>query len=378
MKMQNKGLTLNLFEVNIVDVVKLRHIKYVCVCFHLSTTFLETPRHEHHQETRMSLNRRALLLSAGAFAIRSQATEAVAQSGFPSKPFKLVVPFAPGGAGDILARMINPNMGTVMGQPVVVDNRAGAGGAIGAQVAARSDPDGYTALIHSSTLVINPQLSKAAGYDFRVDFVPVATVADFPLVLVVHPSVPARTVPEFLAYARTKGTELFYGSAGSGSTQNLVGELFNSMAGTSMKHVPYRGNAPATASLLAGDIQVMFDIVPNALSYGQSGKIRSLAVTGTSRNSALPELPTLLESGVRGFDFSIWYAFFLPKGSSAAAVQHWRRGVEAAQADKEVLSRLAAQGFQPLRLSSTDLAALMERDAARWGKLIADSHIKTD
>src|SRR5207247_6765616 len=179
----------------------------------------------------MSSNRRNLLLSAGAFAFGSQVPGALAQGAFPSRPLKLVVPFAPGGAGDILARIITPQMGSVLGQPVIVDNRAGAGGAIGAQMAARSDPDGYTALIHSSTLVINPQLTKAAGYDFRADFPPVSTVAHFPLVLVVHPSLPVKTFSEFLAYARAKGPDLFYGSAGSGSTQNLVGELFNSRAG---------------------------------------------------------------------------------------------------------------------------------------------------
>lgn len=326
----------------------------------------------------MSLNRRHLLLSAGALALGSQGPGALAQTGFPSKPLKLVVPFAPGGAGDILARLISPKMGSVLGQPVIVDNRAGAGGAIGTQVAARSDPDGYTALIHSSTLVINPQLSKTAGYDFRADFAPVATVADFPLVLMVHPSLPVKTLSEFLAYARERGSDLFYGSAGNGSTQNLVGELFNTVAGTKMKHVPFKGNGPATASLLAGDIQVFFDIVPSALSYGKSGKLRSLAVTGTSRNPVLPDLPTLQESGVRSFDFSLWYAIFLPKGSSSAVVQHWRRGVEAAQGDKDVQARLAAQGFQPMRSSPAELAALMERDAARWGKVIADANIKAD
>jgi len=326
----------------------------------------------------MPLNRRDLLLSAAALPFASHLPHALAQGNFPSKPAKLVVPFAPGGAGDIVGRLISPRMGAVLGQPVVIDNRAGAGGAIGAQVAARAEPDGYTALIHSSTLVINPQLSKSAGYDFRNDFVPVATVVHFPLVLIVHPSLPVKNVAEFLAYARAKGGELFYGSAGNGSTQNLAGELFNTMAGTKMKHVPFRGNGPATTALLAGDIQVFFDIVPSALSYRQSGKLRPLAVTGSSRSPVLPDLPTLQESGVPNFDFSIWYGIFLPKGVSPTVVQHWQRAVEGVQGDRELLSRLSAQGFQPMRSTSAELALLMERDYARWGKVIADANIKAD
>lgn len=326
----------------------------------------------------MSLNRRNLLLSAGALAVASRMPEAFAQGAFPSRPAKLVVPFAPGGGGDIVGRLISPAMGSVLGQPVVVDNRAGAGGAIGSQVVARAEPDGYTALLHSSTLVINPQLSSNAGYDFRKDFTPVSLVAHFPLVLIVHPSLPVRNVSEFLAYARAKGAELFYGSAGNGSTQHLVGELFNSMAGTKLKHVPFKGNGPATTSLLAGDIQVFFDIVPSALSHGQSGKLRPLAVTGGARSPVLPDLPTLQESGVPEFDFNIWYGLFLPKGAAPALVQHWRRAVEGVHSDKDVQARLAAQGFQPLRSTPAELAAQMERDWAKWGKVITDAHIKAD
>ncbi|MBT2336585.1 tripartite tricarboxylate transporter substrate binding protein [Variovorax paradoxus] len=279
----------------------------------------------------------------------------------------------------MLARLINAKLGSVLGQPVIVDNRAGAGGAVGTQVVARSDPDGYTALINTgSTLVINPLLSKAVGYDFRTDFAPVSTVAQFPLVLIVHPSLPVKTVPEFLAYARAKGPDLFYGSAGNGSTQNLVGELFNSMAGTKMTHVPFRGNGPAAASLLAGDIQVLFDIVPSALSYRQSGKVRPLAVTGSTRSRVLADLPTLYESGVPKFDFSLWYAVFLPKGASSNVVQQWHRAIESLQADKELEGRLAAQGFQLLRSSPAEVSGLMERDWAMWGKVIADAHIKAE
>jgi tripartite-type tricarboxylate transporter receptor subunit TctC len=326
----------------------------------------------------MSLNRRDLVLGAGSFALASPMSVAYGQETFPSKPLKLVVPFAPGGGGDVLARLITSKLGSVLGQQVIVDNRAGAGGAIGSQVVARAEADGYTALIQSGTLVINPLLSKSAGYDFRNDFSPVVTVAQFPLVLVVHPSLPVKTMPEFLAYARAKGSELFFGSAGNGSTQHLVGELFNSMAGTKMTHVPFKGNGPATASLLAGDIQVMFDIVPSALSYRDSGKLRPLAVTGGLRSPVLADLPTLQETGVPKFDFSLWYAIFLPKGAPVNAVQQWNRAIDGVRNDKELQARLAAQGFLARHSSPAELKALMERDWAMWGKVIADARIMVE
>jgi len=326
----------------------------------------------------MTLNRRDLLLNAGALTFASKIPQAYGQDAFPSKPLKLVVPFAPGGAGDVLSRLINTKLGSTLGQTVVVENRAGAGGAIGSQFVARSEPDGYTALLHSNTLVINPLLSKSAGYDFKTDFTPVSTVAQFPLVLMVNPSLPVKNFAEFLAYARAKGPDLFYGSAGNGSTQNLVGELFNNTAGARMKHVPFRGNGPATASLLSGDIQVMFDIVPSALSYRDSGKLRALAVTGPTRSAALPDLPTMVESGIPKFDFSLWYVIVLPKGASSNVVQHWHRAVESLHTDKDVQTRIAAQGFQPRRSSSGDVMPLMERDSAMWGKVIGDAQIKAD
>jgi len=326
----------------------------------------------------MNMIRRELLLAAGALPLALHAPRVLAQGAFPSKPLKMIVPFAPGGSNDILARALGPKLGAVLGQSVVVENKAGAGGAIGAQTAARSDPDGHTILLHSSTIVIQPHLIKEAGYDFKKDFIPVSEVTRFPLVLVVHPSLPVKNVAEFLAYAKTKGSELFYGSAGNGSTQNLVGELFNSMAGTKMKHVPFRGNGPATAALLAGDIQVFFDIVPTALSMGQSGKIRTLAVTGNARSPSLPDLPTLHESGVANFEFSIWQGLLLPRGTPQPIVDQWLRATKTALADKELQARLAAQGFQTVGSSSEELARLMDRESAKWGKVIADARIKAD
>lgn len=326
----------------------------------------------------MNLHRRKLLLSAGALTLSSQTKLAVAQAPFPSKPVRLVVPFAPGGANDILGRLLAAKMTTYLGQPVVVDNKAGAGGAIGAREVARAEPDGHTILLHSSSIVIQQHLIKAPGYDFRADFTPITMLTTFPLVLVVHPSVPARTMPEFLSYARSQGSKLFYGSAGNGATQHLVGELFNKVAGTKMQHVPYRGNGPATAALLAGDIQVFFDIIPTALSLGESGKVRPLAVTSMTRNPSVPNLPTMHESGVTNFESITWQALFLPKGAPAAVVQRWGDAAKRALSEKDVQSKLVDLGFTGTPSTPEQLAATANADAEKWGKVIADAQIKID
>lgn len=325
----------------------------------------------------MTLDRRSILLSAGALCLTG-ALPALAQDKFPSRPLKIIVPFAPGGANDILARVLAPRLSAQMGQPVVVDNKGGAGGAIGTQFAARAEPDGYTILFHSVTLVMRPYMVKDAGYDWRKDLAPVSLLARSPFVLVVHPSVPAKTFPEFLAYGRAKGDQLFFGSAGLGSSPHLAGEIFNSMAGTRMKHVPYKGNGPATAALLAGDIQTMFDIVPNAKSLGDSGKVRPLAVSTKTRVPQLPNLPTIQESGVANFDIGFWQAASLPKGTPAPVVQLWQASLSKVLADREVQAQLAEQGFQLQSSTPAQLSEFMEKEAAMWGKAISDAHIRSE
>jgi tripartite-type tricarboxylate transporter receptor subunit TctC len=326
----------------------------------------------------MPISRRSLLLSAGALPFTAPFNAAMAQGGFPSKSIKLVVPFTTGGANDIIGRLVANKIGPVLGQSVVVDNRAGAGGAIGAREVARAEPDGHTVLLHSSSMVIQPLLMKSAGYDVKSDFVPVAMVSSFPLVLAVHSSVPVKTFAEFLAYARAKGDALFYGSAGIGATQHLVGELFNSMAGTNMKHVPFRGNGPATAALLAGDIKVFFDIIPTIQSLGESGKIRPLAVTSLGRNPLLPQLPTLHEGGLPNFESITWQALWLPKGTPAAVAERWTSATKRILGEKDVQTKLNEMGFQVAFATPEQLASAAERDAAKWGRVISDAQIKLD
>lgn len=328
----------------------------------------------------MVFNRREFITSAGALAIASHLPSAFAQGTWsPNRPTTMIVAFPPGGSNDLVGRIFAPALAKASGQPVVVDNRAGAGGAIGARTAARAAPDGSTIFLAGISTVIQPSLLKEAGYDWRNDFTPVAELVESSLVLLVHPSVPAKNFAEFLAYARQKGDTLFYGSAGVASAQNLVGELFNKMAGTKMRHVPFKGNGPATTALLAGEIQVFFDIIPSALSHAASGKLRALAVTGKNRSPSLPDLPTIEESGVPGVEFTLWQVLLLPKGAPAPVVQHWLAASRTSLQDKDVQQRLAEQGFETVKDPSPQrLADLMQRDYAKWAKVIADAGIKPE
>jgi tripartite-type tricarboxylate transporter receptor subunit TctC len=330
------------------------------------------------ETTTMTMNRRTLLTSAGAVLAASYLPDLAAQGWAPTQPVKMIVPFPPGGATDLSARNLAPKLGAAAGQSIVVDNKTGAGGAIGAVAAARSAPDGHTLLLHTISMAIQPSLIKDPGYDLRTDFSPVTMLMTAPLVLLVHPSVPATTVPELVKYAKEKGDGLFFGSAGPGSAQHLVGEMFNRMAGTKMRHVPFRGNGPATTALLAGEIQVFFDIIPTAQSFAQSGKVRALATTGKTPSPALPNLPTVQASGLPEFEFILWQALFLPKGAPGPIVQFWLNAAKTALADKEFQARTAEQGFEIASSSPEQLAEFIRRDATRWAKLVADIGIKGD
>jgi tripartite-type tricarboxylate transporter receptor subunit TctC len=314
----------------------------------------------------------ATLLAAGSSAI-------YAQGAFPTKPLKIVVPFAAGGVNDLLARMLAPKLSEAMGQPVVVENRSGAGGALGAAAVSRAEPDGYTILLHSNTVAIQPSLMKNPGYDVRKDLEPVTQLVSGPYTLVVGPSVPARTFPEFLAYARGKGSEIFYGSAGPGSSPHLVGELFNSVAGTHMKHVPYKGNGPMMAGIIAGEIQVGFDTIPNSRSLAEGGKIRVLALTSKERNAGMQDIPTIAESGVRDFDVSFWQALFLPRGTPQPIVLKWQAATKRVlQESPDVQKRMAELGFKVVASSPTELRNLVEADLLRWSKVIKEAGIQPE
>jgi len=324
----------------------------------------------------MNFNKRDLLRAAAALPLAAGLTRAFAQDKFPSGPIKLIVPFAPGGANDIVGRILAEKMAPTIGQAIVVENKSGVGGVVGARAAARASADGHTLLLHSSTLIIQQYLTANPGYNYQADFTPISLLTQFPLVLVITRSLPASNITEFLEYARAKGSELFYGSAGQGSSQHLVGELFNRVAGTKIQHVPYRGNGPATAALLAGEIQVFFDIVPTAITLGAADKVKNLAVTSKTRSSSIPDLPTLHETILPGFEANFWQALFLPKGASPEIVKQWLPAVKTALSDKEVQARLHKLGFETFGSSPEELAKYMREESAKWGKVIADANIK--
>ena len=310
-----------------------------------------------------------VLASAGAF---SQA--------YPAKPIRLVVPYPAGGPLDIMARAIGQKLTEAWKQPVVVDNRAGAGGNIGADFVAKSAPDGYTLLMGAvATHAINLSLySKIPYYSVR-DFAPVALVAQVPNILVLNPAVPAKTVRELIALARSKPGYLNFGSGSTGSTGHLAGELFNTMAGVKMVHIPYKGAAPATADLLGGQVHLMFDNLASALPNVKAGKLRALAVTTLARSEAIPELPTIAESGLPGFDLSTWFGLMVPAGTPPEIVARLNAEIVRALDAKDMRERLEKMGAEPLPNNTPEhFAAFIRAEAAKYAKVVKDSGARVD
>jgi tripartite-type tricarboxylate transporter receptor subunit TctC len=304
---------------------------------------------------------------------------AAAQS-YPAKPIRFVVPFPPGGPLDIMARGVGQKLQDAWGQPVVVENRPGAGGGIGAELVAKSPADGYTLLMGAvSTHAINPSLYPKIGYDPRKDFVPVALVAQVPNILVVHPSLPVQSVQDLIAYAKAKPGSLSFGSGSTGSTGHLAGELFKTMAGVDMAHIPYKGGAPAMQDLLAGQTQLMFDNLANALGQVKAGKLRAVAVTTAQRAPAAPDLPTIAESGLPGFDLTTWFGVFAPAGTPPEIVAKLNAEIVKALASKELTERLAAMGTAPPENNTPErFASFVRSEAAKYAKVVRESGAKVE
>ncbi|HVN34232.1 MAG TPA: tripartite tricarboxylate transporter substrate binding protein [Casimicrobiaceae bacterium] len=320
------------------------------------------------------------MIAAAAIAL-SLASLAGAQppAAYPAKPVKLVIPFPPGGPLDVVGRAIAQKLTDAWGQSVVVDNRPGAGGNIGADLVAKSPPDGYTILMGAlSTHAVNPSLYAKMPYDAIADFAPITLVAVTPNVLVVNASLPVNSAKEFIAYAKANSGKLAFGSGSNGSAGHLAGELFKVDTGTDSTHVPYKGGAPATQALLAGDTQFMFDNLANAMPQVKAGKLKALAVTTAERSKLAPELPTMAEAGLAGFDISTWFGLFAPAGTPQDVIAKWNAEVAKILNSPEMREKLIAQGAEPSPDTPEQFAAFVKSEIAKYAKIIKASGAKVD
>jgi tripartite-type tricarboxylate transporter receptor subunit TctC len=298
---------------------------------------------------------------------------------YPAKPIHFVVPYPPAGPLDTVARLVGQRVSESMGQPIVVENKPGAGGNIGADLVAKAAPDGYTLLMGAvATHAINPTLYASIPYDAQKDFIPVTQIASTPNVLVVNPSLPVTNVHDFIAYAKAHPGSLNFGSGSTGSAGHLAGELFKSMAGVEMTHVPYKGAAPAMNDLIGGRIQLMFDNLASSLAQIKAGKVRALAVTTARRTELAPELPTIAESGLPGFDINTWFGLFVPAGTPPAIVQRLHDEFVKALAAPDVRARMLALGAEPVGNTPGQFAQYIRSEALKYAKLVKASGAKVD
>ena len=318
------------------------------------------------------------LIRAGAVLIALFALQAFAQS-YPNKPVKLIVPFPAGGTTDIMGRLVAQKLSERLGQQFIVDNRAGAGGNIGADLVAKSAPDGYILLVGTvGTNAINASLYTKMPYDTAKDFVPIALIAAVPNVVIVNPNVPVKSIKELIALARSQPGKLNFASSGNGTSIHLAGELFNTMAGVKMNHIPYKGSAPALIDLVGGQVEVGFDNLPSALPQIKAGKLRALAVTTSKRSPVLPDLPTVEETGLAGYEASSWFALFAPAGTAKEIITRLNSEVVAILKLPDVSERLAAQGAEASSFSPEQFAAFTRAEMTKWAKVVKDAGATVD
>jgi tripartite-type tricarboxylate transporter receptor subunit TctC len=320
--------------------------------------------------------RRFLHLAAGAVALPAASRFAWAQT-YPSRPVHFMVAFAPGGANDIVARLIGQSLSARLGQPFIIENRAGAGSNIGTEVVVRAPPDGYMLLVVGAPNAINATLYEKLPFEFIRDIAPVASILNVPLVMEVSPSVPVTTVREFIAYAKANPGKINYASAGIGGVTHVAGELFKMLAGVEMRHVPYRGAAPALTDLLGGQVQVMFDIMPSSIEYIRAGKLRALGVTTAARSEALPDLPTVGDF-VPGYEASAWLGVGAPRNTPAAIIDRLNKEINAVLSDPKMKARLVDLGGTVLAGSPADFGKLIVDETEKWAKVVKLSGARPD
>jgi len=313
----------------------------------------------------------ALLACGGAWA--QPAAEA-----YPSKPIRLILPFPPGGGTDIIGRILSERMAADLGQPVVLENRGGAGGNVGAEAAARSAPDGYTIVLVAPSLAISPSLYKKLNYDPVKDLTPIGLVATVPNVLVTHPSVPAQTLAEFITLAKNKPGGMNFGSGGAGTSNHLAGELFNLLAGVNLVHVPYKGVNLAMNDLIAGQVQLVVIGISAAAPQIKAGRLRALAVVTPKRSPALPDVPTAAEAGLPNFEVTTWYGLLAPAGTPKPIITRLNAALGRAMHAPDLQERLAGLATEPVTSTPEEFGELIRSEMAKWGRVVRDAGLKAD
>jgi tripartite-type tricarboxylate transporter receptor subunit TctC len=333
------------------------------------------------------MKRRSLIVQAlGALALISACAVVLPDSAraadapYPSKPVHLIVPFPAGGGADNLARLVMPKVAKILGQPIVIENKAGAGGNVGAELVAHAAPDGYTLLYGTNgTHAINPSLYRNLNFDPAKDFIPVSRMTEIAAILIVNPKVPARSTAELIQYARAHPGKLNFASAGNGTTSHLAGELFRTQAGIDIVHIPYRGGALALTDVISGQVEMMIEVMPNAFPQVRTERVRGLAVSTATRFPTAPEIPTIAESGLPGFEASAWDGVFAPAGTPLPIVQRLNAAIRQALADPELAAALLARGAQPVSGSTPEsFMRFIAASAERWGAAVRTSGAKVD
>ena len=331
---------------------------------------------------RSSPSRRDLVVLAAMAAlgtVLSLPGSAAAQSVYPGKPITIIVPFPPGGTTDILARIVGQAMSVEFGQPVTIDNRAGAGGNIGGQIAAKAAPDGYTLFMGTvGTQAINASLYKKLPFDPIKDFAPLTRVANVPNLLVANPAQPFKTVAELIAYARANPDAINFASSGNGTSIHLSGELFKSMAKVQMVHVPYRGSAPAVTDLLGNQVGIMFDNMPSVIQHVRAGKLRAIAVTTAKRSPELPEVPTIAESGLPGYEATSWFGLFAPAGTPPAVINKLNAAIVKLLAQADIRKKIGDQGAEVYSETPEQFATFIQAEGIKWAKVVRESGASVD
>ncbi len=324
------------------------------------------------------MNARFALLFAMILAIVTAAA-AQAQTTYPNRPIRVVVPFPPGGLNDVVARLVSQRLAENLGQTIVIENRGGATGTIGSAAVAKAAPDGYTILSSgSTTAAVAPHLYSNLPYDQAKDLVAIGRIGAVASIVLVHPSMPANTMSELIAHLKAKPGAINFGSGGSGGSQHIGAELLKTLAGVSITHVPYKGGGPAMIDLVAGQISMMIEPMPSALPQVRAGKVRALAVTTPRRSSALPELPTVAETGIAGYDLTIWLGFFAPAGTPREIIARLNTELARTLNAPDMRERLAQQGVETIVDTPDEFGAYVNSELARWGKVVRDSGAKLD